>query len=70
MKLPDGWTQRGHLSKTYEHASENLKVAKRFAGSNTDDKWRLFHNGKDVGHGFDTAAEAIEHAEDARIHGG
>lgn len=34
--------------------------------SGRDEKWHLLHNGKDSGHEFNTAKEAIEHAEDAR----
>lgn len=69
MKLPQGWSRRGASAKTYHHDAEGLKVARQFGWGGRDEKWHLLHNGKDSGHEFNTAKEAIEHAEDARIHG-
>ena len=71
--LPAGWKARrdavrsvGRLSFTtvYLHEGEGLAVKR--AGRRG---WMLIHYYHDTGHRFKTARAAIEHAEDARIHG-
>lgn len=71
--LPSGWTVKRHStwlhrrltsrSTIYHYEREGLTIKK--AGRS----WMLVHNYHDTGHRFKTAMEAIEHAEDARIHG-
>jgi hypothetical protein len=75
FSLPHGWQVRrdstwgrgGHLlgrHTVYSFPAEGLEV--RRAGR----RWMLTHNFHDTGHRFKTARLAIEHADDARIHGG
>lgn len=78
VKLPLGWTAQlfstwlnGSRLNTmvYRHKGENLEVRRNLYPQFRRPQWMLEHNGKDVGHIFATAKEAIGHAEDARING-
>ena len=74
MNLPSGWTVRRYStwhhrrltsrSTVYRFERDDLEVRRK------DGKhWVLLHQGKDTGNRFTTAKDAIEHADDARIHG-
>ena len=72
MNLPSGWTVKRYstwlhrrlMSRTtvYQFERDRLEVRKR------GKSWILIHGMKDTGFVFATAKEAIEHADDARIH--
>ncbi len=78
VTLPPGWCvmaadSSGYMS--YGRVSDftsglgvgemELLVRRNLVGQG----WCLFHEGKDTGHRFSSAEDAIMHAEDARIHG-
>lgn len=62
-QLPEGWREN---ADSYFYDPEGLQVWSENIGG-TD--WRLIHNGRDTGHSFKSAQDAIEYAEDARFGG-
>jgi len=79
LKLPRGWTGKVYStwlngsrvsSRVYRHAGEQLEVKRDYFPCFRVPQWKLEHNGKDTGHVFATATEAIEHAEDVIYHAG
>lgn len=69
MKLPEYWSRHldpvGGLVYRAKISGDSLEV-RRFKGN---PHWYLLVNGKNTSHEFRTAAEAVEHATDAAIHG-
>ena len=64
LKLPAGWIKLA--PGEYAQCGESLLV--RRSGRRRH-RWLLFHRDKAVPSSFPTAQAAIDHAEDARIHG-
>lgn len=74
MNLPAGWTVKRYSTwfdrRLVSRATVYLFECDRLEVRRRGNRWILIHDGRDTGHRFKTAADAIEHADDARIHGG
>lgn len=79
MSLSSGWSVKRYSTylhrrltsrvTVYRFERDDLEVRKKTRPEFKLPIWCLLHKGKDTGHVFKTAAEAIEYADDARIHG-